>query len=113
MSATEFYLEKGFTPLAKISNINGLDTVSVWIPVTGKRVVLTNLQISTNYAGTIAFYFDNGNDKFAEFLLNSSSTVSPTIGAIESTVVSGRIFARAGGLSGTDGWRVNLQGFEL
>lgn len=113
MSANEHYLNLGFTPTAKVSVINGLDTASVWIPPTGRRVVLTGMVVSTNYAGTIAFYFDNGNDKFFELLLGSSATVAPTIGPIESTVVTGRIFAKVGGLSGTDGWRVNLQGFEV
>lgn len=113
MSATQFYLESGYTPTAKTTLIHGLDTISVWTPLTGKRVALTGLSISTNNAGTIAFYFDNGNNKFAEFLLGASATIVPIIEAIESTVVSGRIFAKVGGASGTDGWRVNLTGFEL
>ena len=112
MSASEFYLNAGYTPTAKSTLIHGVSTISVWTPETGKRVALTGMSVSTNNAGTIAFYFDNGNEKFAEFLLAASSTVVPIIEAIESTVVSGRIFAKVS-VSGTDGWRVNLTGFEL
>ena len=113
MSAINYYLNKGYTPVNKVSVISGLNTISVWTPVTGKRVALTGITIASNPGGTIAFYFDTTTGyKFAEFLVGGSDTISPNIGAIESTVVSGRIFAVANP-SGTDGWNVSLTGFEL
>ena len=87
-------------------------THSVWIPATGKRVVITGISISSYPGGTLAFYFDNGNDKFAEFSLAASGVITPTIGPIESTVTSGRIFA-VNAVSGGGACRVNLQGFEI
>src|SRR5688572_23389634 len=109
MSAIEFFLDKGFTPVNKTVVLSGTGTASVWTPVTGKRVIITDLAISSNPAATIAFYFDNGNDKIAGYNLAASSNFSPTIGAWESTVVSGRIFAKLSA-SQTDGTQVNLTG---
>ena len=113
MSATNFYLDKGFTPSNRITLINGLDTIAVWTPTTSTRVVLTEMSLSANYGGTIAFYFGNlAGTRFAEFLVGASSTITPAIGAVESTMYDRVIFAKVG-TSGTDGWRVNLTGFEL
>lgn len=97
----------------KTTAINGANTISVWTPLTGNRVIVTDVSIASNIGGTIAFYFDNttGN-KIAEFMLGASVTVSPTIGAWESTTVSGSIFARVGA-SATNGCVVNLTGFEF
>lgn len=112
MSA-EYYLSKGYTPSTKTIVISGPNTITVWAPVSGKRVVMTGVSFSNINAGTIAFYFDHPSEiKIAEYLLAASSTIEPMIGAWESTVVGGRIFARVGA-SGTDGWRVNATGFEL
>lgn len=112
MSAIEFYLEKGYTPINKSVIISGPNTISVWTPITGKRVVLTNMSISANLTGTIAFYFDNGNNRIATYSLSASSTIAPVIGCIESTVVSGAIFARTLP-NASDGYYVNLTGFEI
>ena len=113
MSGTQFYLEHGYSPSTKTTLIHGTDTISVWTPITNNRIIVTDACISTNYAGTIAFYFDNTTgQKIAEYLLAASATISPVIGAWESTTVSGRIFAKVQ-TSGTDGWRVNLTGFEI
>ena len=112
MSAIDFYLERGFTPMNKAVVISGPDTISVWTPITGKRVFVTNLSIGTNVGGTIAFYFDNGNSQIARFSIAGSASISPSIGCWDSTVTSGRIFARTLG-NASDGWYVNLTGFEL
>ena len=113
MSAINFYLESGYTPLTKSIVFNAPGTLSLWIPPSDKRVVVTNLSIGANVAGTIAFYFDNGNDKIASFSLSASTSFSPIIGAWESTVVGGRIFATTTGSSSNDGWYVNVTGVEL
>lgn len=95
----------------KSTIISGPNTISVWTPIAGNRVILTDMSISANQAGTIAFYFDNGNDRFASFNVSASSTITPFIGCVESTVVSGAIFARTLGNT-SDGWYVNLTGVE-
>ena len=110
----DFFLEKGFTPKNKTVTISGLDTFTLWAPITSARVALTNLSISNNYAGTIAFYWGNlAGDKIAEFLLGGSSNVSPAIGVWDGTAFDRTLFGKVGGLSGTDGWRVNATGFDI
>ena len=114
MTAIEFYLHKGFTSTNKTVVINGLDTIAVWTPTTSTRIVVTNLAISNNNAGTIAFYWGNlAGSKVAEFIMAGSSNISPSIGNWEGTAYDRILFAKLGGASGTDGVRVNLTGFEL
>lgn len=98
----------------KVVSIDGLDTITVWNPVAGNRVYVTNVSVAAGAVGsTIAFYFDNTtSQKIAEFAVGASATISPIIGGWESTVVSGRIFARVSN-SATNGCRVNLTGFEI
>ncbi len=112
MSATNYYLGKGFTCLTKTYVMHGAGTVSAWIPRAGTRVVVTSVAVASNLTGTVAFYFDNGNDRIAQYNLPASSTISPVIGAWESTVASGRIFANISGGT-TDGTTINLNGFEI
>lgn len=113
MSITEHYLKQGHTPLVKSGVLSGAGTHSVWIPKAGYRVVVTSLDISSiDAAGTIAFYFDNGNDRIATYALNASATISPVIGGWESTVAGGRIFANRSAIQ-TNGIAINLTGFEI
>lgn len=114
MSSIEFFLNKGFTTMNKSVSIDGLNTIAVWTPETGKRVYVTDASIVFGAVGaTIAFYFDTTTAyKIAEFGGAASSTISPIIGGWESTVVSGKIFARVSN-SATNGCRVNLTGFEM
>lgn len=113
MSAHEFYLDKGFTPLSKSVVMSGGGTHSVWIPKAGHRVVVTSAYISSvDVAGTIAFYFDNGNDRIAQYAIAASAAIAPVIGGWESTVTSGRIFANKAAIQ-TDGLSINLTGFEI
>ena len=113
MSAINFYLSKGYTPLTKSIIVSGLNTIAVWVPPSDKRVVVTDMSLSSNLAGTIAFYFDNGNDRIATYSLGASASFAPQIGAWESTVVGGNIFARIGTTSASDAWFVNVTGVEL
>jgi len=113
MSAINHYLDKGYTPLIKSIVISGLGTITLWAPPSDKRVVLTDLSIASNLAGTIAFYFDNGDDRIASYSLSASTSFAPQIGAWESTVVGGRIFAKIGTTSASDAWFVNATGVEL
>lgn len=113
MSAHNFYLQAGYTPINKSVVLSGAGTHSIWVPVSGKRVVVTGVHISSiDTAGTIAFYFDNGNSRIAQYALAASASIAPVIGGWESTVTSGRIFANKAAIQ-TDGVHINLTGFEL
>lgn len=113
MSATKFFLEKGFTPTFRSVTTEGAGTYEVWNPTTSTRIMLTELSVSSNLGGTILFSFGNlAGTKFAEFIVGSSATINPSIGAIESTMYDRSIFAAVDG-GGTDGFKVNLMGFEL
>ncbi len=113
MSVSTYYLNKGFTPLAKSVVLSGAGTHSVWIPKAGHRVSITSVYISSiDAAGTLAFYFDNGNDRIAQYSLAASAQVQPVIGGWDSTVSSGRIFAVKSAIQ-TDGISINLTGFEI
>lgn len=109
----EYYLNKGFTPLTKSVVLSGAGTHSVWIPKSGYRVAVTSLYISSrDVAGTLAFYYDNGNNRIAMYDLAASANVNPVIGGWESTVSGGRIFATKAAIQ-TDGIFINLTGFEI
>ncbi len=113
MTVTDYYLTKGFSLLDKSVMLSGAGTHSVWIPKTGYRVVVTHLYVTSNApAGTIAFYFDNGNDRIAQYWMAASSVISPVIGGWESTVASGRIFAVKSAID-TDSVNITLNGFEI
>lgn len=113
-SASNYYLDKGFTPAFRTTLVNSATTIAVWTPTTSTRVVLTDVQItSTAQSGTLAFYFGNlAGTKIFEFAIGTTSTISPAIGPIESTMYDREIFVKS--TPGGDGlFRVNLQGFEL
>ena len=112
MSAIEYFLNKGFTPLTRVTLINGVTTIAVWTPKAGHSVRVTNASISANNAGTIAFYWSGDNTRVAEFLFAGSANISPVIGVWEGTVVANSLEAKLGA-SATDGVRVNLTGFEI
>lgn len=114
MSAIKFYLSKGYTPMNKNVIISGPDTLAIWTPITGKRVILTDISITANQAGTITlFLYDPGIDnRFAIFSLAASTTIAPRIECVEGTIVGGAIYARTLGNT-TNGWNLNLTGFEI
>ena len=113
MSATDYYLSRGATLLSKSVVLSGGGTHSVWIPKAGHRVVATSLSVtSIDVAGTLAFYFDNGNDKIAMYAIAASGSLHPVISGWESTVAGGRIFANKAAIQ-TDGLQINLNGFEI
>lgn len=107
----DFY-SKSYTPVASSVAISGLDTFTIINPGADRRVVLTNLSVSSNAAGTIAFFFEDGS-LIAQYFRQASATIAPQIGAWESTTVAGRIFGRLGGASGTDGAYINVSGFLM
>ena len=111
MSA-EYYLNKGFTPLTQSAAINTVNTISVWVPKAGHSVVITNLFLASDPGGSFTFYWDNGNNAIATYVLNGSASIMPSIGAWASTVSGGRIFLKATAAQSTGGV-VNLTGFEI
>ena len=115
MSAINFFLERGLTPVVKTTSISGVDTIAVWTPITGKRVVITDVTLMGGpLSSTISFFFadrQNPVAKIATFNAEASVTVSPIIGCWESTAVSGAIYARKTTTLGE--MVVNLTGFEV
>ena len=115
MSAINFFLEKGFSPIAKTKNISGADTVVVWTPDSDKRVFITDVTLVPGpLTDTISFFFadrQNPVAKIATFGLEGSATLSPIIGGWESTAVGGAIYARKTTTLGE--MTVNLTGVEL
>ena len=113
MSALNYYLRHGYTPINKLVIIQESAAVAAWSPKTSTKVVVTDLAISNNQAGTIAFYWGNvGGDKIAEFLLSGSSSITPSIGVWQGTAYDRSLFARTNS-GATDGFRVNLTGFDI
>lgn len=112
MSATEFYLEKGFTPTFKSVVVSESATVTVWTPSTSTRVVLTGMQIAANLAGTFTVYLGNlAGTRLFFGALTGSTTVSHDIHF--DCLTSDRTIHFTGTPGSTGGWVVNLQGFEI
>lgn len=115
MSAIDFYLSKGYTPVAKTQNISGADTIAVWTPASDKRVVLTDVSVAgAALDTTISFFFDDRQSpvaKIATYSIPGSITTMLGIGAWESTAVGGAIYARK--LSTLGELSVNMTGVEL
>lgn len=118
MSATEFYLNKGYTPVFRHRDLSGVGTATVWTPTTSTRIVVTNLAISSNLGGTIAFYWGNSGgpalspeNKLFDFALGSSANIFPAI-HLESTYYDRILTANVSG-GGTNGWKVTAVGFEI
>ena len=105
------FFTKSYTTEFRFAEIiDAASTVTVWTPISGKRIVLTNLTVASGPGGTIQFFFD-GNSRRFEFFAGSSSTITPNIGNMESTLVSQALVARVSGAT-SGGWRITAQGFE-
>ena len=113
MSATKYYLEKGGSPTWKTVVVSESGTIKVWDPTASTRIVLTDVSVGANLAGTVAFYFgDLGGDKIFEFWTAGSATISPNIGVRESNVYDRELYFAATPGS-TNGFVVNVGGFEM
>ena len=108
----EYYLNQGYTPLTRVTILNGITTAAVWTPKARHTVRVTNAAISANNAGTIAFYWSGDDTRVAEFLFAGSANISPVIGVWEGTLIANSLVAKLGA-SATDGVRINLTGFEI
>ena len=113
MSASEFYISKGFTPKNKVQTVDEGAAVAVWTPLASTRVVVTELTIAASNAGTILFTWGaTGGDRVAEFLTAGSVSLVPAIGCWEGTAYDRALYATPNAGS-TAGYRINLTGFEL
>ena len=119
MSSFNFFREKGYQQLApiyrEISNAVVATTITLYTPPTGSRLAVTNLAISANTAGTMAFYWlqsANQNEfKLAQFTVGGSSTIVPVVNW-ESTAVVAPLGVRFSH-GATNGWAVTVEGFQL
>lgn len=114
MAGTDFYLKKGLTPQFRFQSFGSAGSLAIWTPTTSTKVVLTNLVVASNLGGTFAMYWSrsSGGTKIAEFVLGSSSTITPIIGAIEGTTYDATIWGNVSG-GGTDNFKVTAMGFEI
>ena len=112
MSATEFYLNKGFTPTFKTVSFDAVGTITVWTPRTSTRIVLTQLVVASDLANSIAFYFGNlAGTKIVQFNIAASSQVAIDLLADCETI--DRTLVANTRVSGTDGVKITAVGFEL
>lgn len=113
MSAYQFYKTLGQQQTFKHKDISNTGNVVVWTPATSLRIALTNLTVSTNLGGTIAFFFGGANQaKLGEFYLGGSATITPSIGCWESTAQDAPLYVTTSS-GGVNGWKVTAEGFEL
>ena len=119
MSNANFYFSKGYTPITFHKAISGLNTLQIVDPGEYRRLVVTNITVNSNYAGTIAFYFGgrtqvaDANGILAMYYRPASSFIQTYIGCWEGTAIGSALYAKLGGLSGTDGCYVNGEGFFI
>ena len=118
--SVEFFSREGtsYTPTYKTGFVaDPTTTFTVWTPASGKKIVLTDIQISQAAAGTIRAYFFPSADTTAiptlifESLLGGSAAISQSFGTpLVNNYSNGilRIVAGANGLL-----FVNLGGFEI
>ena len=112
MSATNFYLEHGYTPVVKTASFAGAGTITVWTPRTSTRIVVTDFVVAATLAGSTAFYFGNlAGTKIVEFRHAGSATVAVSLladsGTYDRTLVANSVNP------GTDGVKVTVAGFEI
>ena len=117
MSAFQYYKSRGYSPVSpkyrSISNATSANIV-VWTPTTSMRIAVTNVVISCNPGGTLAFFFGGANaaQKLGEFTVGASSTVNPSISGWESTALDAPLYVTAS-TGGTNAWQITVEGFEL
>lgn len=116
MSAFLFYKTLGqqqVSPKHKDISTAATNTV-IWTPNTSMRIALTNIVVSSNLGGTIAFFFGGANNaqKLAEFGMLGSTVFAPAISCWESTAQDAPLYAVVSA-GGTNGWKVTAEGFEL
>lgn len=112
MSAINYYLGQGYTPVTKTATFHGVGTLTIWTPRTSTRIAVTGIAVAQTLAGSTAFYFGNlAGDKLIEFRHAGSTTVESDMfhlsGTYDRTLVANSV------APGTDGVKVTVTGFEL
>lgn len=113
--ADQYFIQQGRTPKTVQTEFNLNGTKAIFSPSTSMRVVLTALTIANTAAPSGTFVITMGNvggSKVAEFFVAGSASISPVIGAIETTAFD-RAFFGTPTSSPSAGWQVTAYGFEL
>ena len=99
-----------------ISNAVVASTITLRTPVSGKRVTMSNVVISSPIGGSIAFYYQGANQLEKKILeirgLATSATIVPAITNLECTAVDTPLLVRVS-IGATDAWSLTAEGFEL
>ena len=112
MSATHYFLSKGYTPTFKTISFDSAGTLTLWTPSASTRIVLTGLVVASTLAGSTAFYFGNlAGTKIVEFRHGGSSTV--TLELLADANIYDRTLVANSVDPGTDGVKVTAFGFEI
>lgn len=114
MSAYEFYKFLGAKKWDAQTKIEAANTNKiVYTPNSSLRIVLTNLQVASNVAGSIQLWFGgNANRMLFEANLGASAFITPVISGIESTAIDAVLYAVVSNTSG-NGWKISAEGFEI
>ena len=114
MSVMNFYLNKGYTPVVKTYTINGAGTVVVWTPVTGSKIVLTQLVLASNLAGSTTFYFGaTTGDPLRVVQFNHAGSATVNMELLADANIYDRTLVANSKAPGTDGICITATGFEI
>ena len=121
MSSAYYYFKKlgysAFSPVQRtISNATVAGTITLKTPQTGANLAITNITVNAAAAdGSIAFYFGGRHDNdtpVAIYQVKASTVITPCIQCWETTAKDSPLEAMVStGL--TNGWNVQVEGFEL
>jgi hypothetical protein len=114
MSSFEFYKKQGYSHWDAQTGIDTANTSkTVYTPKASTRIVLTNLQIAANVAGSVQVFIGGAvNRKIFQANMAGSTFISPVISGIESTALDAVLYAVVSSSSG-NGWQIGAEGFEL
>ena len=113
----DFYKSQGYqnvTPKYKEIPVGNVNNV-IWTPTSSMRIVVNSIIVTSQMAGTIAFYFGGKNNAYQICTLSTagSFTIAPEIEGWESTAIDAPFYAVASVSSPTTPWTVTAEGFEL
>lgn len=114
MSSSEFFLNKGYTPVFKTYTLNGTGTAIVWTPVSGKKIVLTDLILASNLAGSTSFYFGaTTGDPLLVATFNHGGSATINAKFLADANIYDRTLVANSKAPGTDGIQITAVGFEI
>lgn len=114
MSAVNFYLSKGFSPVTKSIYVNEGAAVLAWSPTTSTRIVLTGYTVASSIATSFILSFGlTGGRVIARGFTTASATVNSPDGFMDAEPAYDRAIYFTAKAGATDGGAVSLYGFEL